>query len=545
MASSLRLASLVTLLVLLAGCTALKQYRTVTVRDLQTKEVHDQLCAERAPNSSSDLCALEHRTYTYGGSEHDYYFATVEFDDQGWFWDRRQIKMLLRFLYEYRNNAGRPKEFLIFAHAHGWQHDADACDNNVVCLQRLLERLDVSERTYNAITPDEPRPPRKVLGVFIAWRGRLGTVPKLNATTFYSRKRAGNRVGIGGVTELLTRLNDYRHFKNPGRRGALTQLVVSGHSFGGQVIYRALAQPLIVRATNMVGKQEDSRVDGDYSYTVASSFGDLVVLVNPAFEGSAYESLQFAATNQCYPERQQPVMLVVTSVADQATRLAFPAGRVFSNLFSRSQCRDEHKAIVHTVGHLDRYQTHVLRLKGVEPGTEREKKRKEGKCGCPYLAPIEEFQMEERDRAYLLELQQLERKRRNAAGQVYEVGAQEEYRKVEEYRETSYGLDSQEQEMVLDRSPDYAANYPYLVISTNADFIPSHSAIYGERFTDFLRRFYLRHLAAQINFPEQCFEDSNPECRSSDIIPCDCSWTGWLDYGCGGAPPAAESPAGN
>jgi hypothetical protein len=537
MAASIRLAASFAALVALAACTSLQQYRRETVeKDPQTGKFRDRICAEQAPNSSSDVCALEHRTYTYGGAEHDYYFATVEFDDQGWFWDRRQMEGLLRFLYDYRDEAGKPGEFLIFAHAHGWQHRADACDNNVVCFQRLLERLDVSERTYNDVTPEEPRPPRKVVGIFIAWRGKSGTVPKLNATTFWSRKRAGNRVGIGGVTELLTRLDDYRRLRNKDHRGDKTQLVISGHSFGGQVIYKALAEPLIERATSMVGRSVDRRVEGDYGYEVAKSIGDLVVLVNPAFEGSAFESLQFAATNRCYPERQRPVMLVVTSVADQATRLAFPAGRAFSNLFSRSRCPDQRKAIRHTVGHLERYETHQLKLKGVEAGRMRAKKRKEGACGCPYLGPIEEFQMESPDRAFLLQLRQLAQQRGRADGRVYELGGQEVYGSSEEVRETSYGVDSTGQEMVLDRSPDYAANYPYLVISTDANFIPSHSAIYGERFTDFLRRFYLRHLAAQINFPEQCFKNSNPECIPSDITPCDRSWKPRLEYGCGGTP---------
>lgn len=535
MAASIRLASSFAVLVALAGCTSLQQYRTTTVeKDPQTGEFRDKICAERAPNSSSDVCALEHRTYTYGGAEHDYYYATVEFDDQGWFWDRRQMEGVLRFLYENRDESGNPGEFLIFAHAHGWQHDADACDNNVVCFQRLLERLDVSERIFNEITPGEPRPPRKVLGIFIAWRGKSGTIKKLNATTFFSRKRVGNRVGIGGVTELLNRLDDYRRLRNRAHLGSLTQLVISGHSFGGQVIYKALAEPLIERATNMVGKDEDSRVDGDYGYKVASSFGDLVVLVNPAFEGSAFESLQFAATNRCYPERQRPAMLVVTSVADQATRLAFPAGRTFSNLFSRSRCPDQRKAVFRTVGHLDRYETHQLKLKGVEAGAMRAKKRKEGKCGCPYLAPTEEFQMVDRDRAFLRELQQLADQRRRADGKTYELGAQEAYDSPEEFRETSYGLDSKDQEMVLERTPDYAANYPYLVVSTDANFIPSHSAIFGESFTDFLRRFYLRHLAWQLNFPRDCFENTNPECIPSDITPCDRSWKPRLEYGCGG-----------
>lgn len=518
-----RLASVAAILIALSACTQLKQYRTTTVQDPKTHAIQDQICEERAPNSSDDLCALEHRTYTYDGAEHDYYFATVEFDDEGWFWDRRQMEVLLRFLSDYQDGAGQPGDFLIFTHAHGWQHNADACDNNVVCFQRLLERLDVSERRFN------PKAPRKIVGVYIAWRGRSIKVPKVSATSFYNRKAAGNRVGIGGITELLTRLNDFRRFKNPDRRGTQTQLVISGHSFGGQVIYKAVAQILTQNAARMARNQGGK----PYGYEVATSFGDLVILVNPAFEGSAFETLQAAATSRCYPERQRPAMIVVTSVADGATRMAFPAGRTLSNLFEHTQCPDERKAVLHTVGHLDRYKTHELRLKGVEPARKQEKERKEGSCGCPYLAPIEEFQMRWQDEAFFQEMQKIEAARQQPDGKtVYEMGGQGSYPSVETFVEASYGKDAEGNEMVLDRSPDYAANYPYLVISTNADFVPSHSAIYGERFTDFLRRFYFRHLVERLNFPEQCFQNTNPECRASDVIPCDRSWIPRLEYKC-------------
>ncbi|HYN22096.1 MAG TPA: hypothetical protein VE078_14140, partial [Thermoanaerobaculia bacterium] len=282
-------------------------------------------------------------------------------------------------------------------------------------------------------------------------------------------------------------------------------------------------------------------------YKVASSFADLVVLVNPAFEGSAFESLQSAATSRCYPKIQRPAMIVVTSVADDATGRAFPAGRSLSNLFSRYQCPDQRKAVLDTVGHLARYKTHELKLKDVAPGTMAPKDRKEGECGCPYLGPIEEFQRktsegESPDDAFFREMNRVGEARKQSDGKIYELGGAGVYPSVEDYTETSYGLDFEGKEMVLDRSPDYAANYPYLVISTNADFVPSHSSIYGERFTDFLRRFYFRHLVKQLNFPCQCFKSSNPQCLASDVIPCDRSWTPRLEYSCEGKPgPPLES----
>ena len=153
-------------------------------------------------------------------------------------------------------------EYLIFTHAHGWQHNADACDNNVVCFQRLLERMDVSERSFNREAP------RKIVGVFVAWRGRLGPIPKLSATSFYSRKgRAAGSASAaspscspGSTTSATSRTS------RAAAPGTKTQLIISGHSFGGQVIYKALAQPLIERATRMSRRNPAGPASSDYGY---------------------------------------------------------------------------------------------------------------------------------------------------------------------------------------------------------------------------------------------------------------------------------------
>ncbi len=518
---------------LLAACIPLQQYRTET----------NQVCVESAPNSPEDRCAVERRTYPIGDSVNEYYFATVEFDDRGWFWDRAQMESTLRFLFD------RPdEEFLIFAFAHGWQHRSEACDNNVVCFQHLLERLDFAEREFAAKLK---RQPRKIVGVYLGWSGLLGSNAVTRVLSFYNRKRASDRVGIGGVTELLTRLDDLRRFKNPRRDSAKTQLVIAGHSFGGQVIYKALSHALIGNAVNMesFGRRGDHPPDPEsYVYDVARSFGDLVILVNPAFEGAAFESLQFAATNRCYEPRQRPSMIIVTSTADNATKTAFPAGRALSNAFSRTRCRDQKKALLKTVGHLERYTTHILELRGAPAVAPPKKLEDQPDCGCPYLKPIDQIQdwMRERDREFLERKAAILEKRKLDDGKVYELGHPEGLDSVDQFRWASYGLDQEGEEMILRRVGDddpepgyreYAANYPYLVIQTDKYFIPSHSAVYSERFMDFVRRFYLRHLAGasrdeQLNFPAQCYGMADRSCLESPITPCQRSWTGRPDLAC-------------
>jgi hypothetical protein len=68
----------------------------------------------------------------------------------------------------------------------------------------------------------------------------------------------------------------------------------------------------------------------------------------------------------------------------------------------------------------------------------------------------------------------------------------------------------------------YAPNYPYLVTSTTGEIILDHNTIYDENFTDFLCRFYLRHIRhikERINFREDCFYDV-PACLKTDITLC-------------------------
>lgn len=530
-------------LLTLGACTRLRELRPVTVVDTGSGQFEDRICQTQAPNQPDDGCSLEHRTYRYNGEEHDYYFAVVEFDDQGWFWDRRQMEGLLRLLYGLRDENGDERDLLIFAHAHGWQHNANACDDNVVCFQRMIERLDVSERAFLQAAGSD-RKPRTMVGVYIAWRGASGTIPTLRATTFWARKRAARRVGIGGVTELLTRLDDLRGARNPGRESSGTQLIVSGHSFGGFIIYRALSQNLIERAVQMNAGDRDRHVEGDYGYGIASSFGDLVILINPAFEGSAFESLQTVATSRCYPDVQRPALLVITSQADDATRRTFPLGRFLSNLASRARCRDQRKAVLHTVGHLERYRTHDLAVKDPREPVEPPQERRDGRCGCPYLAPTEEFQGSDEDQEFYAELARIQeaRNRDPDSVRIYEPGRPEGHDSLDEFDHSSYGPDISGGKMVLERSPEYAANYPYLVLSTTADYIPDHSTIYGERFTDFLRRFYFRHLVWRLNFPQQCFDNPNAQCLATDITPCGRSWNGAFDYGCPGELGTTDAP---
>ncbi len=277
-----------------------------------------------------------------------YMLSHVEFDDQGWFHDTRQRQALFDKLNALK---AAKKAMLIVTYTHGWKHNANESDENLRDFRKLLEQLARVERARS------PTDPRIVVGVYIGWRGASTSIPVVDNVTFWTRKAAAERVGRRSVKQLFMELNQFRTIANswdiPDQlaRDFETQLIFVGHSFGGLITYNALYSEILERGL---------QVDKAGRYQMAKSFGDFVLLVNPAFEGAAYEPIWHAAQSRgCYPPWQKPVMAIVTSSADAATRVAFPLGRLFTYLQS-APLPGERETVMHTVGHLERYRTHHL-----------------------------------------------------------------------------------------------------------------------------------------------------------------------------------------
>ena len=131
-----------------------------------------------------------------------YLVGYVEFDDQGWFHDKRQRDVIFEAIARDREtNPGQ--QYLIVVFAHGWKHNADPDDDNVKEFNKLLERLDVHEHAI-------AKHPRKVVGIYLAWRGASVKIPILDDVTFWNRKNAGERVGSRSAKQLLMEINNLR-----------------------------------------------------------------------------------------------------------------------------------------------------------------------------------------------------------------------------------------------------------------------------------------------------------------------------------------------
>lgn len=332
-----------------SACAPFQMYRTV----------YPEVCVSptQKPSPECEAHTLQQLPTADGNR---YLLGFIEFDDQGQLWDRRQMSDVVGKL------AGETgtKELLMVVFVHGWKHSAAPGDGNIETFRKVLAQLSDSEARIAKLTGS---PPREVAGIYLGWRGSTVTVPLLEDLTFWERKNTAQKVGRGGVTEVLSRLELIKQDKESTEPGhSHTRLVVVGHSFGGAVVNAALAQILesrFVQTTGPAGVQSD-----------VAGFADLVVLINPAFEAMQYSPLSDMATERgTYFASQLPVVLEMTSEADYATRYAFPAGRWFSTRFEKTRDRQRWNAVTHAqetineseanvtaVGHFNPYRTHRL-----------------------------------------------------------------------------------------------------------------------------------------------------------------------------------------
>lgn len=263
--------------------------------------------------------------------------SVVEFDDQGRCQNRDQMAVLADHLA-----ALESQDAVIVVFVHGWRHDGRSQDDNLHHFCEVLQSVAAQE--------GDSVP---VFGIFVAWRGlSLYGFDFLEEATFWDRKQAGLRVGMGAPRELFGRLHQYRRarLKQPG---AAPLVVIIGHSLGGMIVYTALAQSLIEAA-------------GTRSGHIVPSFADLVLLVNPAFEGVRYlpiHDLIKTRDDASFTANQLPVFVSVTAENDLATGLAFPAGMAIALLQERTKGRDERQALIRTMGHLPWMRTHSLALR--------------------------------------------------------------------------------------------------------------------------------------------------------------------------------------
>ncbi|MCX7096332.1 MAG: hypothetical protein NTV43_00320 [Methylococcales bacterium] len=270
-------------------------------------------------------------------SEHEYALGFVELDDQGQFYDRGQVEVLLNWLKQ----ASQPQYVILFV--HGWHHNANDNDFNVRRFKDALKDV----KTHN--------PGHRVTGIYVGWRGETFSVPWLRALTFWDRKQVSEEVGRNALLDFLLRVEalvkSEPHTQN--------RLLSVGHSLGASVLFNALHPVLLQRLVQPV------------DHSVRSGYGDLVVFVNPAFEAMRFSAIRAAAQRYSqefgYSRQQNPLLMVATSEADTTTKNTFAFSRTLTAVFEEHRFIDptlsEWELDTTAVGHFNQYITHRLKIK--------------------------------------------------------------------------------------------------------------------------------------------------------------------------------------
>jgi hypothetical protein len=268
--------------------------------------------------------------------------AIVEFDDEGLCFDRTRLGDL-----EPQLAALDGTNPIIIAFVHGWKHNAAATDDNLVAFRDLLAQT-ASNEQHDA--QQHGRTARPVLGVFVSWRGLSwdGNIVWAELS-FWDRLQAAQRLAQGSPRELLGRLKAFRNRQPLGDDGRpRATLLIIGHSFGGLIVFTALAQSLIEAAST----QEK----------LVPSFGNLVLLLNPAFSAISYLPIHQIVAERKFQD-QLPVFVSATAENDGATGTLYPVGNLTRLITENWRgLAMEREALIRTMGHVPWLRTHTLSL---------------------------------------------------------------------------------------------------------------------------------------------------------------------------------------
>lgn len=307
------------LTVMLGGCVPLRPYHTS-----QDGSPHQTTqCYSAGQRGGEDACT-----------------RFVEFDDFGNLFNRAQLDETVEAARRIAEAGG-----IVIVYVHGWEHNASDSDNDLKSFHQAVRNAQTLDR-------DQYKDKRTVLGIYVGWRGKSLDVPGLSKLTFWERKTTAQSVGDGAVFELFRKLANHR-VKFPDSR-----LVLVGHSFGAAVTYSSVSHSIMDQIIN----DPFNVTEENASTRNQAKRWDMVVLLNPAFEAMQLRPHFELARSQRYPQNQLPHLIIITTEADWATGIAFPAGRYLRSMFNKYA--DEQSADMYrtAVGHYLPFVTHQLSL---------------------------------------------------------------------------------------------------------------------------------------------------------------------------------------
>lgn len=305
-----------------------------------------------------------------------YMLHVLELDDFGSWWDVKKAQNTLDSI----DNLSSQKDTYVVIFIHGWHNNADMDNHNYNDFKAALGNIhDVLAKKYpnNGKGEFAGGPAFQIFGIYLAWRGR--SLPgKLDMASMWWRKSAAERVGDGDAREFFAQLQKLYMNANPmknvsfEKRGLIDKpymgLVTIGHSFGGQVLLKAIAAPFeaeltrqTTKLTNTIKLEPNKSLILKHHNTPVNGFGDLNIFVNPAIEAYQFAKLDKLYRQLNYPSSQTPQLVVFSSDDDTARQSFFPIARAITRPF-RPKFRNAYQGNMfgQALGEFEPQRTHQL-----------------------------------------------------------------------------------------------------------------------------------------------------------------------------------------
>lgn len=268
----------------------------------------------------------------------------IEFSERGNQFDRRKTRDIINRIEGYSaTDAG----VAVVVFVHGWLHNASNEDRNVKSFRQVLDTIGESGVLGE----------RKLMGVYIGWRGKSLYGLGSQYLTYWARKSVAEQIGRNGVSSVVLKLAEIDARKQENI------LLIAGHSFGGAMTLSAVDNILLTKM-----------IQGLANDTAVSPIGEGVVLLNPAIEANQIFALKEHSMRFAHlPQPQAELLHVISSEGDNATHVYFPIGQSIASLgweeidFERvyegeSYQFSEHNLDITTVGNYQRFWTGALTL---------------------------------------------------------------------------------------------------------------------------------------------------------------------------------------
>ena len=210
--------------VLLSGCITTRYQRRGVEKPLETALKLTEL---ENPTDASAAINIEARSIEHF-KEPSFDVGIIEFTEEG-FVNPAQEETVTKMVHEVIEDAPHGTIMVVFA--HGWHHACRTCDDNLTCFRRVLNELARDE---------EHGKHRRVVGVYLAWRGRVFGNDTLDYTTIWNRKPVAEHIGRTGAKEVLFKLHE-EWVRHAGKADPHPVVMVSvGHSLGGAMLLSAI-----------------------------------------------------------------------------------------------------------------------------------------------------------------------------------------------------------------------------------------------------------------------------------------------------------------